>query len=328
MSSVIEVKALKPQLKEEKISLLNSKLSLSSFKNYFTSVSGGKTIVLLKRAGIVFGGSLLFMAVIMAWFGPKEDKTFFVQSNQPQKSDEKSEIKNIPLQGEVVTLLDNGRKKMINDQKVEALKKQQRIVVKYSAPQLVGVKGNSPKAIQSGAKLVGFLLNSIDTRSQSTVRVRISQGGEMSGVEIERGSILSGQFSYPGSGDKLFLNFMMLETPDGEPKKVQAQALDSGTFTVGITGEEHSEKGTKVAASLGLSMFSGMADVLTEKESLGPAQNGVQAKSTMKNALLQGLSRSAQDQTGRMASDIGSAKDYLTVPVGQEMIIELTQDFK
>lgn len=150
----------------------------------------------------------------------------------------------------------------------------------------------------------------------------------MGGVEIERGSVLSGQYSYPGAGEKIFLSFMRLDTPEGDPKKVQAQALDSGSYTTGITGEVFSDKGTKVAASLGLTMFSGMADVLTEKESLGFSQNGVQAKSTMKNALLQGLSRSAQEQTGRMASEIGSSKDYLVVPEGKEMIIELTEDFK
>lgn len=313
---------------EAKISAIMSKLSWNSLKGYFVSVSGGKTVVVLKRAGAVLGGGLLLLALAMAWFGPREDKTFFVQSNQSQKSGGTTENIPVSIPGEVGALLDNGKKKLASDQKAEALRKQRRVIVKYSAPQLVGAKGNVPKAIQSGAKLVGFLLNSIDTRSPATVRVRVSQGGEMAGVEIERGSILSGQFSYPGSGDRLYLNFLMLETPDGEPKKIQAQALDSGSFNVGIVGEEHSEKGTKVAASLGLSMFSGMADVLTEKESLGPAQNGVQAKSTMKNALLQGLSRSAQDQTGRMASEIGSSKDYLTVPVGQEMIIELTQDFK
>lgn len=285
-------------------------------------------MVILKRAGLVLGGGLLLLAIAMAWFGPHEDKTFFVQSNQLESPESVAESKPMFTLGVVGELLNNGRKKLINDQKAEALRKQRRFIVKYSAPQLVGARGNSPKAMRSGAKLVGFLLNSIDTRSPATVRVRISQGGEMAGVEIERGSVLSGQFSYPGSGDRLYLNFLMLETPDGEPKKIQAQALDSGSFNVGVIGEEHSEKGAKVAASLGLSMFSGMADVLTEKESLGPAQNGVQAKSTMKNALLQGLSRSAQDQTGRMASEIGSSKDYLTMPVGQEMIIELTQDFK
>lgn len=264
----------------------------------------------------------------MAWFGPKEDKTFFVQSSSTQIKANSPQVSAPTNTGAVGTLLDNGQKKFENDRETEARQRQLKVVIKYAAPQIIGSKGQAPKAIQSGAKLIAFLLNSIDTRSPSTVRARISQTGEMGGIEIERGSILSGQYSYPGSGDKVFITFSRLDTPDGEPKKVAALALDSGTFASGIIGEEFSDKGTKVAASLGLSMFSGMADVLTEKESLGPAQNGVQVKSNMRNALLQGLSRSAQDQTGRMSSEIGSSKDYVIVPAGKEIIIELTQDFK
>lgn len=297
-------------------------------KNYFIEKSGGKSVVTLKRAGLVLGGGALLLAIGMAWFGPSEDKTFFVQTNQSQNQGGSVEKSAGQVNGAVVALLDNGKKKLVEDKKAEALKKRHQVSIKYSATQVIGVKTNSPKAIQSGAKLVGFLLNTIDTRSPSSVRVRISQGGEMAGIEIERGSVLSGQYSYPGSGEKIYVSFMRLDTPDGEPKRIQAHALDSGTYAAGITGEEYSDNGTKVAASLGLSMFSGMADVLTEKESLGFSQNGVQAKPTMKNALLQGLSHSAQDQTGRLASEIGSSKDYLIVPEGKEMIIELTQDFK
>lgn len=310
------------------ISRFQPKTWFAATKNYFTETSGGKSIVTLKRAGAVLGGGILLLALGMAWFGPSEDKTFFVQTNQSQSQGESAKVTSGMVTGAIANLLDSGKKKMADDKKAEALKKQRQVAIKYSAPQVIGMKGSSPKVIQSGAKLVGFLLNSIDTRSPSNVRVRISQGGEMGGIEIERGSVLSGQYSYPGSGEKIFLSFSRVDSPDGEPKRIQAQALDSGTYAVGITGEEYSDNGTKVAASLGLTMFSGMADVLTEKESLGRAQNGVQAKSTMKNALLQGLSRSAQDQTGRLASEIGSSKDYLIVPEGKEMIIELTQDFK
>jgi hypothetical protein len=84
----------------------------------------------------------------------------------------------------------------------------------------------------------------------------------------------------------------------------------------------------KLAAGMGLTMFSGMADVLTEKESLGLSANGVQAKPTMKNALLQGLSRAAQDEAGRTQSEIASQKDYVVIPEGKEMIIQLTEDFQ
>jgi hypothetical protein len=262
----------------------------------------------------------------MAWFGPAEDRTYYVKTNQEQK------VSNEPalpvVQGESITLFDSGQQKMEADRRSEALRKQKRFVVKYFAPQLIDGNSKGPKLIRSGSKLIGFLMNAIDTRHPSFVRVRLPKGGEAGGIEIEPGSVLTGQYSYGGQGDRVYLTFSRLDSPEGISKKIQAQALDSGSYTVGISGDSHSDMAAKVAAQLGLTMFSGMADVMTEKESLGFSANGVQAKSTMQNALLQGLSRAAQDQIGRTSAEINSAKDYLIVPAGKEMIIELTEDYQ
>lgn len=279
--------------------------------------------------GIVAGGGLLLLAAGMAWFGPAEDKTFYTQTTQTQsRGDNGPDAQGAAVSKPLAELFTNGERKKEADERNAIEQRKRRVAIKYYAPQLVGTSNKAPRAIRSGSKLVAFLLKSIDTRSPSTVQVRIAQGGEVNGVEIEKGSVLTGQYSYPGSGAMVYLSFMRLDTPEGEPKKIQAQALDSGSYTAGISGVVHSDAGVKTAASLGLTMFSGMADVLTEKESLGYSQNGVQAKSTMRNALLQGLSRSAQDQTGRMENEITSAKDYVIIPEGKEMIIELTEDFK
>lgn len=297
--------------------------------NFFLQASGGKTTLVLKRVAIVGGGSVLLLAVGLAWFGPAEDRTFYMQTAQSQNHDGKEqEATETSISGAVASLFSNSEKKKESEKRNAMEQRKKRVVINYYAPQLVGTSNKAPKSIRTGSKLVGFLLNAIDTRSPSPVRVRIAQGGEVNGVEIEKGAVLTGQYSYAGSGDRVFLSFMRLDTPEGEPKRIHAQALDSGTYTAGISGEVQSDANFKTAASLGLTMFSGMADVLTEKESLGFSQNGVQAKSTMKNALLQGLSRSAQEQTGRMQNEINSSKDYVIVPEGKEMIIELTEDFK
>lgn len=279
--------------------------------------------------GVVAGGGLLLLAVGVAWFGPAEDRTFYMQTTQSQDRDNKEpSTREAVVSGPVAALFTNSEKKKESEQRTEMEQKRRRVAIKYFAPQLIGVSNKASKVIRSGAKLIGFLLKAIDTRSPSPVQVRVAQGGEVNGVEIEKGSVLTGQYAYSGSGDRIFLSFTRIDTLEGEPKKVQAQALDSGTYTAGISGEVYSDAGVKTAASLGLTMFAGMADVLTEKESLGFAQNGVQAKSTMRNALLQGLSRSAQDQTSRMQNEINSSRDYVVIPEGKEIIIELTEDFK
>lgn len=298
-------------------------------KQIFLQASGGKTVVVLQRVGVVAGGGLLLLAAGMAWFGPAEDRTFYLQTTQTQnRGEENAGNPGTAVSGPVAALFGNSEKKKESEARAAMEQKRKRVVIKYYAPQLVGTSNKVPKAIRSDAKLVGFLLKAIDTRAPSPVHVRIAQGGEVNGVEIEKGSVLTGQYSYTGSGELVFVSFSRLDAPEGEPKKIQAQALDSGTYSSGISGEVYSDAGLKTAASLGLTMFGGIADVMTEKESLGFSQNGVQAKSTMRNALLQGLSRSAQEQTGRMQNEINSGKDYVLIPEGKEMIIELTEDFK
>lgn len=286
-------------------------------------------MVALRRAGALAGGSLVLFAVAMAWFGPAEDRTFYVQTTQRQTREEEDQEASIAtVSAPVGALFASSERKKESEQRQELERSRKRVSIKYYAPQLIEAKNKAPKAIRSGSKLVGFLLSTIDTRSPSPVRVRISHGGESNGIEIQKGSVLTGQYSVGGSDGRVFVSFSRLDTPDGEAQRIQAQALDSGTYTAGISGELRSDAGLKSAASLGLTMFAGMADVLTEKESLGFAQNGVQAKPTMRNALLQGLSRSAEEQTGRMAAEINSAKDYVVVPEGKELIIELTEDFR
>lgn len=296
-------------------------------KSYFIKESGGKRIFDLKSIAIVFGSLLLLISISLAWHGPGADETFYAQtSRQDEVLSDKP-----PVSGTTTptyTLFNHGLNKLENDKRSETLKRQRKVSIKYFASQLIEVSPNTPKAMRSGAKLIGFLMTSIDTRHSSTLRVRLPQGGDAGGVEIEPGSILVGQFNYPGQGATVFLSFSRLDTPDGESKTISAVALDSGTYIAGVKGKNYSDTGLKVAGQLGLTMFSGMADVMTEKESLGFSTNSVQAKSNMQNALLQGLSRAAQDQTARTASELSNAQEYAVIPEGKEMIIELSEDYR
>lgn len=262
----------------------------------------------------------------MAWFGPGEDHTYYREAVQVSKDDElkKSEAER---PGVMSGLFNSGEKSLEDQRREDAERGKRRIVIRYSATQVIGTENKGPKAIRMGAKLLGFLMTAIDTREPSLVRVLLPHGGAASGVEIEKGSILYGQFSYGGSSDKVQITFSRLDTPDGLSKRISAVAVDAADYTAGVRGEVYSGAGVKLAAGMGLTMFSGMADVLTERESLGP-MNGAAAKPTMKNALLQGLSRAAQDEAGRTQSEIASQKDYIVIPEGKEIIVQLTEDFQ
>ena len=225
----------------------------------------------------------------------------------------------------MATLFANGRRQTDLAAK-KAIEKKTVVKIKYYAPQIVGDDDEKP-IIRSGAKLIARLLTAIDTRTSSLVRAEVAHDSEAHGVEIERGSILVGHHSYTGSGDRVTLSFSRIDFPGGKSKSISAQALDARDFMAGVIGDQVSDGGVKVASSLGLTMFSGMTDTLTDRESLGNSYYGVQAKPSMKNALLQGLSHASQDQASRTASSIGAERDYVVVPEGKEMIIELNEDF-
>lgn len=264
----------------------------------------------------------------MAWLSPGPDTTFYVQTTVADRTEQMADSPATPgTIGAMEDLFSSGRRQLKKEQSAEAERKRKRVTIRYYAQQLVGAKNGGAKTIKMGSKLIAVLLSPIDTRSPALVRVMLPRGGESGGIEIEAGSTLLGQYSYPGEGNRVFLSFSQLETPDGETKSVHAQALDSGSYTAGVSGKLVSDGSVKLAANVGLTMFASMTDVMTEKESLGPAANGVQAKSTMKNGLLQGLSRAAQDQTTRTASEIESIRDFVVLEKGTEMIVELTEDF-
>lgn len=269
------------------------------------------------------GIALLLVAVGAAVFTPNEDHSFYKRTNQAQKRVSNSSQAASPVPANPLFI--SGQQQLSAEKRAEAERSKRKYVIKYFAPQILSQKGSEPKSIRTGSKLLGFLMNAVDTREPSMVRVLLPQGGQSSGVEIERGSVMVGQFNYGGSGAKVFIVFHRLDTASGQVRKIAAQALDSRDYTVGVRGEVHSDNTVKLASQIGLSMFAGMADVLTEKESLGFSQA---AKPTMKNGLLQGVSRAAQDQAGRASSEIQSMKDYVVLPEGKEMIIQMTEDFQ
>jgi Bacterial conjugation TrbI-like protein len=300
---------------------------LAKSKAFFQEKSGGKTIVNIKKVGPTAIGGVFLLAFVIKLLSPKETRTFYKQTSGPS---EFVEEKREPLVAQAMKdLFAAGRRQVDANKKKEAEQKRKRIAIKYWAPQIVGDDENAQNVMRSGSKLIGFLKNPIDTRAQTLVRVLIPHGGESGGIEIEPGSILVGNYSYSGDGDRIYLTFSRIDPPDrGQPKKISAAALDAGNFSPGIQGEEFTNSGGKVATSIGLNMLSGMTDTLTDRESLGNSFNGVQAKPSMKNALLQGMSKASQDQASRVGSSIEQERNYVIVPEGKEMIIELQEDYK
>lgn len=269
----------------------------------------------------------MLIVVATAYFSPDADHTFYRTVSQPPKIDSAAPFPE-KRNDETTKLFASGERALQSEQRAEDDKKRRSVTIKYFAPQIVGTRGKAAREMRVGSNLLGFLIKSIDTREPSIVQVLLPHGGESNGVEIAKNSILIGRYSYSGSGEKVFLTFNRIDDPDGNSVRISAQGYDAADYTVGVRGEVFTDKGIKIASQVGLQMFAGMADVLTERESLGIMSGAQAAKPTMRNAVLQGASRAAQDQANSSAQEIQATKGYALISKGTAVIVQLTEDLK
>lgn len=186
--------------------------------------------------------------------------------------------------------------------------------------------------IPSGTNFVGKLVNGIDTRQENqTLKVILPYGGgHPSGGSIPRHSVLLGNASYAG-GDRVQIRFNRIVYPSGEEFRIDALALSSGDYTPGLIGEHHSETDMRVAGSLGLTIVSAAADVLTQRTAFGGNPYGMgfaQPSATMRNAGLQGVSQVSKQEAEKIGSKMQSKEEYLTVHSGGDLIVGLLTPFK
>ena len=204
------------------------------------------------------------------------------------------------------------------------------ITINYKKRQVIIRKDHNQEIfIPSGKKIIAKLSNSLDSRfNTSEVTALIPFAVKFKGaIVIPKNSILLGQFSHPKGSDRLFISFFKCIHPNGREFPIKAQALDSKDYQAGIIGTYHNKTGARIAKSIALGMISPMAQTLTEKEALGQGFI-VTAKPKIKNALLQGLSKSSEIEAKRHIGELKGDQDYITVPSGKEIIVNLLERFK
>jgi hypothetical protein len=199
--------------------------------------------------------------------------------------------------------------------------------IRYKAKQVISPDMISQR-IPSGANFIGKLLTSIDTRSQQQVHVMLPYGGshKSCGGSLPPETILMGQFNYPGLGERVFIIFTKAILPDGEEMTIQAQALSSKDYRSGVIGDYHSNKGSQMASVLGLSMVSGVSEVMVEKQGLGQSFN-VTPKSNLKNGLYNGVAKVTEMEANNQATQLAQTPKYVTIDSGSDLIISLGESF-
>jgi len=186
------------------------------------------------------------------------------------------------------------------------------VAIKLTGPQLVkrprGVK------IPPGVLVKGQLLSGA---SNGLVKAKLLEAVVIDGERlVEPGTIAMGNGS--STEERLFVKFSKLIYRDGTLDSIQADACDESDKTPGLKGSKVGQYALKLAAGIGLNFAGGLAEGLQETQ----GQQGALVKPpTVKNALLNGASRAALEQSRDTMSDLKSKQPLIEVPEQTEIYI-------
>ncbi|MCB0368644.1 MAG: hypothetical protein KDD45_04150 [Bdellovibrionales bacterium] len=305
---------------------------------------GEKEVLNRKRLFLGLGLIIGLGAMVVILFGSSKDTSVIVNSTEPIKMEATGNqaLTSQPIEdSKKVNGMLNASAQIVQSQsskKHSNLNHRYVKKIEYKAVQVIERKGvdGLEAGLPLGTNLVGKLLTSIDTREMDQLyKVLLPYGGrDKNGGSLPANTIIFGKINYPGKGEKVFIQFSQALLPGGKEVELKAQALNSKDYSPGLIGEYHGKRTERIAATLGLSMVSAMTDTLTERETLGSgsSNNGTIAmeatpKATARNAFYQGVSKASEMEAQRQASELGNELEYVTVPAGQEMIVNLVSTY-
>jgi hypothetical protein len=314
--------------------------SFKSLSHYFFKDEGDKKTLDLKR--VTYFVLLLFCLGILVMLATKsdQDSSTIQHSSEPINTTEgdHSGVKGT-LSEKVKEMFSNSEGQGSSDKRQSRSKRARYVKnVEFKAVQVIRRKGPDgfSRGLPLGTNLVGKLLTAIDTReAKQLYKVILPYGGkDKNGGSIPKNTILFGTINYPNRGKKIFIQFTKALLPDGKEVKMNAQALNAKSYSPGINGDYHGKAAERIAATLGLTMISAGAETLTEREALGGSPAGgniisqATPKATLKNALYQGVSKVSEMEASRQMNELGKQPEYVTVPAGKEMIVNLLSTYR
>ena len=305
-----------------------------AFKAFFSTRENGKTTLRKKAVASTIVGMVSFVVVVTTL--PEQDKnnavlqhspTKLVGNGTPEKPPRKPKTEHTQALSPVGETYETARQTPPR----KPMQRRPSPPLNYRAKQVLSRDDPTEEGrrLPTGTNLIGQTLTPIDTRETGrTIKVLLPYGGSFKGENIlPKNTVLLGKVRYGGQGSRVSVDFERAIFPAGLEVAVNAHALNPKDYSTGIEGDHHGTTGTRVATTLGLSVVSGMTDVLTSREVLG--QYGTATpKSTMKNAILQGTSRAADMEASRQAREAERGKDYVTVAAGADVIVSLVSPFR
>jgi len=295
-------------------------------KRTFLIESDGKRTLNKKPVAFVLLAVIVFGFGVSKIFSEPENSAILQHASKELINDDKFHAEIPKEQSQVVASGPIKDASTVKNRPNKVTRVQPTSAIKLMAKQVI-TRDDLPRedsSLPTGSNFIGKLISSIDTRdAKQFIKVLLPYGGSFNGKKIlDKDTMLLGTAQYMGNGEKVYLTFTKAILPNGQEMEINAQALDPSDYSSGIQGEYHGTAGVRIATTLGLSMVSGMTEVLTEKKVHGES-GAITPKATMKNALYHGVSKVSEMEASRQASELGQEKAYITVEAGRDLIISL-----
>lgn len=304
---------------------------------FFKKTDGLKETYDKKKIGL-FSGIIFFFLIMGVNLFRASTSTSFVKQSTQRLSENKEQEQNGSTSPSSESKSQDATSNLDTEEETEKQNKRQVVRSNFQqnfARQNINFAGkqiftfdkeaNDSNSLPISTSMLGELTTGIDSRGDGTVRVNLPHGASFKGNKvIPDNSTLFGQASYPGDGDKVFINFNRGTFPNGTEFQISAQALSPRDFSLGIVGDHHGNTGSRIVSQVGLSLVAGIGESLQKNEDIA---GSVVKRSTLENGLLSGLSKAADAESQRQLGELGSAKAYITVDSGEDLIISLTSPF-
>ena len=136
---------------------------------------------------------------------------------------------------------------------------------------------------------------------------------------------LMGTARHSSAGDRIGIEFQRILFRGGATGSIQAVALDE-SGALGVPAYVMSQKALSVMGAMASSFISGVA---SSQQSLVPNAFGFQAtQPTGRNAILQGLSQTAADQSKRLIEEATTAKPVLILEPNTEITVLVQEEVR
>jgi hypothetical protein len=196
--------------------------------------------------------------------------------------------------------------------------------INYNTSMIVGMKsGDAKTELRSGIRLPLRLMDKVIV-SQDPVPILaelLLDSVSESGLKIPAGTKFYGQASFQKGSDRAQIRFDQISLPNGQIKRVSAQALDK-SGQPGVSGNVFSDGAKNTAGQLLTTFVGGLAAGSMQTDIMGNSKGGVE------NGLLGAVAATAQSRAQAYGDKLKTEREWIELNLGTECDAVLNESFK